>query len=125
MSRVITLELSDELVDRAERLAALSSRGVAQILAEAVAVALPPVGLEQLPINVRELSDGEVHQLAKLELPSELDSRLSLLLSDQQAGTLTAEGRSELTGLMQHYEAGLLRKSEALAEAARRGLQIA
>jgi len=125
MSRVITLELSDELVDRAERLAALSSRGVAQILAEAVAVALPPIGLGQPSVNVRELSDSQVLELAKLELPSELDSRLSLLLSDQQAGALTSDGRSELTGLMQHYEAGLLRKSEAMAEAARRGLQIA
>jgi hypothetical protein len=122
MSRVITLELSDELVARAERLAALSSRGIDEVLADAVAVALPPLGLNSTAGPIHDLPDHEVQKLTRLELPAETDARLSHLLQEQQAGTLSADGRAELLGLMQRYELGLLRKSEALAEAARRGL---
>ena len=124
MSRVVTLELSDELIERAERLAALTRRGVAQVLADAVAVALPPINLPPATGTVHDLSDGQVLELARLELPADTDARLSRLLSEQQAGVLSIEERAELLQLMQRYELGLLRKSEALAEAARRGLPV-
>lgn len=78
--------------------------------------------VDQSPVAVRKLSDGELQRLSRQELPSELDARLSLLLSNQQAGTLTTDGCSELASLMRHDEVGMLQKSEALAEAARRKL---
>jgi hypothetical protein len=51
------------------------------------------------------------------------DRRLSELLHRQQAGTLTTEERPELTALMEVYQTQLLRKSQALREAVRRGLR--
>lgn len=52
----------------------------------------------------------------------EADRRLSDLLKEQQAGTLNDLDRAELAALMRTYELGLLRQSQALAEAVRREL---
>ncbi|HSO73424.1 MAG TPA: hypothetical protein VLU47_01180 [Blastocatellia bacterium] len=52
----------------------------------------------------------------------EADHRLSALLQEQQAGTLSDLEGAELAALMKGYELGLLRQSQALAEAVRRGL---
>ena len=51
------------------------------------------------------------------------DHRLSELLDEQQAGSLTSDERSELLAFMQIYQEGLLRKAQALHEAVRRGLR--
>ena len=56
-------------------------------------------------------------------MESEADCRLSALLSRQQAGQMTDVERAELTSLMQEYEVALLRQSQAMAEAVRRGLR--
>lgn len=72
---------------------------------------------------VRQLSDAELLHTAELQLPPGEDRRLSELLNRQQADLLTEKERGELADRMRVYEAGLLRKSEALAEAVRRGLR--
>ena len=126
MSRQITLELPDEVLNRAEQLATLACRDVREVLAEAVSVVLPPLDVvlgESRPVS--EISDNEVLRLADLQLVPVQDRRLSLLLDKQQAGTLTDPERTELLALMQVYEANLLRQAEALAEAVRRGLREA
>lgn len=124
MSRQITLELPDELAERAERFAALSSRDLVQVLVEAVAASLPPLDAPDPDVRpVRELSDNAIEELVALQLTPAQDQRLTLLLDRQQAGALTAAQRAELVALMHGYEAALLRKSEALAEAVRRGLR--
>ncbi len=123
MSRQITLELPDEVLSRAERLATLSHRDVRDVLAEAVAIVLPPLDVilgESL--SVSELSDNEVLKLTNLQLKPAQDQQLSQLLDKQQAGTLTKQEQTELLKLMQIYETNLLRQAEALAEAARRQL---
>ncbi|GIX49338.1 MAG: hypothetical protein KatS3mg131_3549 [Candidatus Tectimicrobiota bacterium] len=124
MSRQVTLELPDDLLSRAERLATLACRDVREVLAEAVALALPPLDVvlgESRPVS--ELSDAEVLKLTKLRLTPSQNRRLSRLLDKQQAGTLTEQERTELLSLMQLYEAKLLRQAEALAEAVQRGLR--
>jgi hypothetical protein len=124
MSRRVTLELPDEVVSRAERLAVLTDRDVAELLAEAVEAALPPLDVlleESRPIS--ELPDDEVLRWTELRLPHAQDRRLSELLDMQQSGTLTNPERTELLALMQVYEVNCLRQSEALAEAVRRGLR--
>jgi predicted transcriptional regulator len=124
MSRRVTLELPDEVLDRAERLAVLTHRDVKQLLAEAVSAMLPPLD-EQL-VEVRpmaEISDAEVLRLADRRLPPRQDRRLSQLLDRQQAEALTSPERAELLGLMQTYEVQWLQQAEALAEAVRRGLR--
>jgi len=124
MSRQVTLELPDDVLSRAERLATLARRDVKEVLAEAVALVLPPLdvvlGESRL---ISELSDDEVLKLTELRLSPAQDRRLSQLLDKQQAGTLIEQERVELLSLMQIYEANLLRQAEALAEAVRRGLR--
>jgi hypothetical protein len=124
MSRRVTLELPDEVLDRAERLAVLADREVAEVLAEAVSAVLPPFdALFEQSGPVSQLPDEEVLGLAELRLPPAQDRRLSQLLDQQQAGTLDSARRTELLALMQVYEASWLRQAEALAETVRRGLR--
>jgi hypothetical protein len=59
----------------------------------------------------------------ELRLEPKVDRRLSELLDHQQAGTLSDIEQAELAALMRVYEMGLLRQSQALAEAVRRGLR--
>jgi len=124
MNRQITLELPNEVLNRVERLATLARRDVKAVLADAVALALPPLDVvfgESPPVSV--MSDDKVLRLADLRLAPAQDRRLSHLLDQQQTGTLTEPERSELLALMQVYEVNLLRQAEALAEAVRRGLR--
>jgi hypothetical protein len=124
MGRRVTVELPDEVVSRAERLASLTRRDVSELLAQAISVMLPPVEAvlgESPPVS--ELSDDEVMRRSELRLTPGQDRRLSDLLDQQQAGTLTQSQCTELLALMQVYTANWLRQAEALAEAVKRGLR--
>lgn len=72
--------------------------------------------------GISKLPDREILALTELRMEPEADRRLSGLLEEQQAGTLSDLERAELAALMKGYELGLLRQSQALAEAVRRGL---
>lgn len=124
MSTQVTLTLPDDVYRRAERLAQLSSRDVADVLADTLELSLSPIGLKSEAVEpVSALSDEEVMALAELQMAPEQDQRLSKLLDKQQAGTLIETERSELLASMQVYQESLLRKAQALHEAVRRGLQ--
>ena len=124
MSARVEITLPDEVYRRAERLAQLINRDVADILADTVALALPPFSSQpEAARPVTELSDEEVLALTELQLEAHQDRRLSTLLDRQQAGKLSDAERSELLALMQLYQEGLLRKAQALHEAVRRGLR--
>jgi hypothetical protein len=123
MSTQVTLTLPDEVYRRAERLAQLSSRDVADVLADTIELSLSPLGLQSEAIKpVSALSDDEVMALVQLQMEPDQDQSISRLLDRQQAGTLTETQRSELLALMQVYEEGLLQKAQAMSEAVRRGL---
>jgi predicted DNA-binding protein len=124
MSTQVTLTLPDEVYRRAERLAQLSSREVADVLADTIELSLSPVGLNSEAVEpVSGLSDEQVMALAELQLASDQDQRLSSLLDKQQAGTLIEIEGSELSALMQVYQESLLRKAQALREAVQLGLR--
>ena len=124
MSTQVTVTLPDEVYERAARLAQLSHREVADILAETISVSLPILHPQaEVPAPVEDLADAEVLALTDLQLPAAQDQRLSTLLDRQQAGALTEQERAELVSLFQLYQEGLLRKAQALAEAVRRGLR--
>jgi len=124
MSRQITLELNDDVVERAEWLAKLTRQDVEEILVDVLSEALPPVNaLEEVGPSVARLPDAKVLLLADLWMPSEQDERLSELLCGQREDTLDGAERSELEALMRVYQAGLLWKSAGIAEAVRRGLR--
>jgi predicted transcriptional regulator len=125
MGRQVVVDLPDEVYRRAERLAQLTKREVSDVLADTIALSLPPLaGTSAAEGSLAELSDGEVVELTELQLPSAQDKRLSKLLDKQQAKGLSEAERTELEALMRLYQEGLLRKAQALAEAVSRGLRV-
>ncbi|WP_072622785.1 hypothetical protein [Spirulina major] len=83
---------------------------------------------DALPIHfytpVAQLTDAEVMELAALKMNAAQNHRLGELQAHGKAQGLPPAERYELFTLMQIYRLGLLRKSEALAEAHQRGLAI-
>lgn len=123
LSTPVTVHLPPDTYKRAERLAKLTSRTVADVLTDTLEISLPKLNetAESLVI-LEDLTDEAILQLTALELDKATDKRLSELLYAQQANTLTLSGQHDLTQLMQLYQEKLLRKAQALAEAVKRGL---
>jgi hypothetical protein len=69
-----------------------------------------------------ELPDEEVLALTELQLTTQEQATLSELLERNREGCLDDNGQLALDDLMRIYEAGLLRKSQALRVAVQRGL---
>lgn len=68
------------------------------------------------------LSDEEIIKLTQLQMVSEQDQRLSELLNEQQERDLSTFENRELWSLMQIYQINLLKKTQGLNEAVKRGL---
>jgi hypothetical protein len=93
-------------------------------VAEAAELSLRPLGTASKPDRpVASWSDDEVLAAADLAFPEADDHRLSELLYRQQAETLSTAEAGELAARMEQYQQGLLRKTEGLCEAVRRGLR--
>jgi hypothetical protein len=122
MTVQLTLTLPDNVVQRAQWWAARTGRDVAEIVVRAANLSLPSLEGETAT-DLEALTDIQIRTLAHLQMDPAQDARLSILLEQQQAALLTPDERTELEELMLHYEIGLLRKAEALAEAVRRGLR--
>ena len=128
MNKPITLNLPEDVYNRALLLAQLIGRDLTEVLIEAISLSLSSTS----PINdserhfsesLKSLSDREVMAMSELQMESEQDLRLSQLLSKQQADTLSEAERPELWSLMQIYQTLLLKKAVALREAVERGLR--
>ncbi|NEP13813.1 MAG: hypothetical protein F6J92_25125 [Symploca sp. SIO1A3] len=123
MSTQITINLPDEVYQRAERFARLANRDVASILADTISISIPDIRTDTLELEpFPNLSDEQVLALTELQMEPEQDARLSELLDRQQAALLVEDERLELQTLMQVYQEGLLRKATALSEVVKRGL---
>jgi hypothetical protein len=124
MSTQVVVTLPDDLYHRAERLAQLTSREVAEVLVDTLALSLTSLSSQPATVTpITELTDEEVLSQAELQMAPNQDRRLSALLHRQQAGKLSDTERAEMLALMQVYLEGLLRKAQALCEAVRRGLR--
>src|SRR4051812_20885631 len=124
MTTQVTLTLPDETYQRAQHLARLTGRTIADVLADTIDISLQPLGGKLVTSKpVSELTNDEVLQLADSQMEVTQDRRLSNLLDMQQAGKLGQGEHSELFALMQIYQEGLLRKAQALHEAVQRGLR--
>jgi AbrB-like transcriptional regulator len=75
--------------------------------------------------EVSALSDDELKKVVDSKMPLLQDERLHLLLDKQQEDNLNIKERRELRHLMKKYTDGMLKKSEALAEAHKRDLKKA
>jgi hypothetical protein len=120
----ITISLPEETYRRAKKLAQLTRRDVATVMADTLSLSLPQLGsVSVMETAVADLSNEEVLALADLQMDAADDKKLSQLLDKQQAGTLTEPERIDLIRLMQLYQSSLLQKAEGMAEAVHRGLR--
>jgi hypothetical protein len=119
----VTINLPEEIYQRAERFSRLINRDLSSVLADTVVSSLPPFSDETdaLP-SVAEMSDRAVLELANSTLSAAQDRRLGELLEKQREGELVADEPQELALLMQIYNEGWLRKTAGLVEAVQRGL---
>ncbi len=115
MSTQVTVTLQDDIYRRAEYLARLTGRDIADILAETIDLSLRPLGMQDTAAQpVADLSDAEVLSAAESQMDPVQAQRFEALLEKQQAGQLADEERSALLALLQVYQDGLLRKAQAL-----------
>jgi predicted transcriptional regulator len=116
MSEIVTLEVPDELAERARAVAAQTHRPMEEVLLEWLARVAADVPVEELP-------DAEVLALRDLQLDAEEQAELSELLARQREGRLSDDERGRLDVLMRSYRQGMVRKAQALKVAVERGLQ--
>jgi len=126
MSIEITLNLPENLIENAKRLGDVTHQDVEDVLADALEMVFPM--LEESTDAMRypaisTLPDKEVLQLADAKMDEKQDQRLGELQAKGKVMGLSTAQRYELLTLLRIYQIGLLRKSEALAEAVRRGLR--
>jgi hypothetical protein len=123
MSTQITVSLPDDTYKRVQTYAAYAERDLSEIIAAALATSLPSLEVIDELRAISKLPDEEIVSLTELRMEPDADLRLSALLDRQQAGELTELERAELAALMRDYDISLLRQSQAMAEAVRRGLR--
>jgi len=124
MSTQVVVTLPDDLYHRARALAQLTSREVAEVLADTIALSLTSLSAQPASVTpVTELTDDAVLTQAEIQMAPGQDRQLSILLHRQQLGELSDMERSEMLALMQVYLDELLRKAQALHEAVHRGLR--
>lgn len=127
MTVEITIAVPESLVESAKRLGEATQRDVASVLAEALELLggmwdnLPA---KTLSSSLETLTDKEVLSLARSKMDEVQNQRLGELQARGKRSGLTEAERYELLALLQIYQLGQLRKSEGLAEAARRGLMM-
>jgi hypothetical protein len=126
MTVQVTLDIPDKLLAKAERYGDITQQDLGGVLADALEIVLPmiddtPDSILNLPI--KSLSDEDVLKLADSKMDVQQNQRLGDLQSKGKTLGLSAAERYELMALLQIYQLGQLRKSEALAEAVSRGLR--
>ena len=121
MQMQVTLNLPDDLYHSAERLAVGVKSPVQSVLTEVLVAALGVWDVDEKPVQT--WSDERVLAVCDSQMAPVQSERLSVLLDNQQTGSLTADERPELWVLMRVYEAGQLRKARLLSEAVKRGLR--
>lgn len=115
MSEMVTLEISEDVVERAKVIAAATQRRFEDVLAEWLGRAASEIPVDQLP-------DDEVLALVELMLPESQQHELNDLLDDQRESRLTEAGKVRLEELMNVYRQVLIRKAYAVKVAVDRGL---
>ena len=127
MTGEITLHLPESFMERVGQIGTTTRHNLEVVLSDAVEILWPM--LEDLPETavypaITHLSDAEVLELADAKMDTAQNQRLGQLQAKGKTVGLSAAERYELLALMQIYQIGQLRKSEALAEAVQRGLRM-
>jgi hypothetical protein len=118
MSETVSLDLPNELAERARAIAAQTHRRLEDVLLEWWDRAAT-----EIPIHM--LSNDQVLALCDLQMSDEQQSERGELLACQREGTLDAAGRDRLDMLLTVYRRGMVHKAEAIKVAVERGLRPA
>jgi predicted transcriptional regulator len=116
MSEKVTVELPDELAQRARAIAARTERPVEEVLVDWIRRGGAQPVLELL-------SDEELLAVCDGEMDAAQQEELGELLEHAQEGSLGEAERVRLEELMRGYRSGLVRKAQALKIAVTRGLR--
>jgi PHD/YefM family antitoxin component YafN of YafNO toxin-antitoxin module len=121
----VTLNLPEPLLAHAKKLGQATQRNVDVVLTDTLEMLW--LTLEETPnlaeLSISELPDDAVLKLSDAKMNESQNQRLGDLQANGKAAGLTDAERYELLALLQIYQLGQLRKSEALAEAFHRGLR--
>ncbi len=119
----LTISLYDNIYDQAQKLASLTGRSIEEMVSAMLELSVSPF-VPQLNFDdpISNLADSDVMALTNLQMRPERDQRLSYLLARQAEGESDTPEQIELQTLMRVYEIGLIYKSQALAEAVKRGI---
>jgi hypothetical protein len=116
MSEKVTVELPEELAQRARALASQARRGFEEVLVEWIDRAVAEPAVEFLP-------DDQVLALCDGRMDADQQEELSGLLARNREGHLAVGERDQLDALMGIYRRGLVRKAQAWKVAVARGLK--
>lgn len=116
MSVRITIDLPDELAERARAAAVHAQRDFEDLLVEWIARAVTESPVDTLP-------DDQVLALCDSQLDERQQEVLSDLLAASRDGTLAGAERSRLDDLLRIYRRGLVRKAQVLHTAVQSGLK--
>lgn len=126
MTIEVTLKLPENLIEQARQLGVATQRDLGAVLTDVLTMLWLTVDgvpeLDGVP-TIAELPDSDVLMLATSKMDEVQNQRLGNLQAKGKAEGLTSAERYELLALLQIYQLGQLRKSEALAEAVQRGLR--
>lgn len=111
----VTVELSEDVVQRARAAAAQGQRPLEDVLAEWIGRAATERPVELLP-------DDQLVALCNAQMDPHQQDELNELLSAKQEGALPEPQRFRLDELLRIYRRGLVRKAQALHVAVQRGL---
>lgn len=125
MTVEIKLNLPEDIVEQAKQLGTATQRDVETVLKDSLEML--SMTWENAPDTdlyppVTHLTDQAVLELANLKLSEAQNQRLGELQSKGKSMGICEVECYELLALLQIYQMGQLRKSEALAESVRRGL---
>ncbi len=115
MGKRITLEVRNEVINRARAVAATTQRHLEDVLVEWL-----DRYAEDLPVET--LSDSQVLDLCNFEMNIIQKQELATLLHYHRERALSADESTRLDDLLQLHRRGLLRKARALEVATARGL---
>ena len=117
MSKLVQLEVPEEIERLAREVAAQEGSNVENVLTAWLEFASSNIPVHLLP-------DAEVLKLSNAQMPvADQDELWQLLSQNNEGETLSQADRIRLDALMQVYRSGLLRKAEALKVAVLRGLR--
>jgi hypothetical protein len=126
MTISITINLPENLVESAQRLGEFTARELSDVLIDTLEIVLPTFNnISEISLNsqISYLADAEVIEIANLKMDVSQNNRLGELQAKGKNIGLTETERYELLVLISIYQIGQLRKSEALAEAVKRGIK--